>query len=211
MEEHSKETTELNAKIAAHADECTSMKVEIEMWKRLYEKALDQVCSVKLSGDVARRTEKEVPVIREEKPEPPEVDLVDINSASFSELKACGFTDNVILQIIQKRPHQKVEDLQSLNGLTSMGYQILSKKVCCIPPPKPQKTESTPPSDKKVNVNKMMSAAQLKNLTGMSMRCAAALVAHRKKNGDFKAIDELTKVDGFGQTAMNRYGHMLEV
>ena len=218
MEEERKKIAELNAKIAAHEDECTSLKVEIEMWKRLYEKALDQVCSMKLSGDVARRTEGKIPVVtmspKVEEPEKEKSSLVDINSASFGELKSCGFTDSVILQIIQKRPHEKVEDLQNLNGLTSMGYQILSKKVCCVVPQKEVERVVLPkeqPSAKKVNVNEMGSAQQLKNLTGMSLRCAGALVAHRKKNGDFKSLEELTSVDGFGKTAMNRYGHLLEV
>lgn len=52
------------------------------------------------------------------------------------------------------------------------------------------------PSQVKVNVNKA-SAKELMKVKGMNARRARAIVAYRKKHGDFKDLSEVAKVHGF--------------
>ena len=50
-----------------------------------------------------------------------------------------------------------------------------------------------------VNINKADAAALMENLPGIGEVKAKAIVDHRKKNGDFKSIDDLLKVQGIGE------------
>ena len=51
-------------------------------------------------------------------------------------------------------------------------------------------------TESKVDINKA-NAKELMKVKGISSSRAKAIVAYRKKNGDFKSLDELTKVNGF--------------
>ncbi len=241
MSELRAEIGKLKAEIESRADADVATKVEIEMWQRLYGKALDQVVSMKLSGDIARRT-AEPPKVEERKPAPPKVqepviaesenDLVDVNSASFRELKSCGFSNNLILTIIDKRPYKTIDDVKKLPGVTNVMWQIVSKKICCVPAKvkEPHKVEEPkqpePPKDEpkdepkkekvvwdgvKVNVNKVETIAELRRRTGMSLRPATDIIKHREQFGDYEKVEDLTNLKHFGGTCMKRYGHMLEV
>ena len=233
MGELKAEIEKLKAEIEAHADEDVATKVEIEMWQRLYGKALDQVVSMKLNGDVARRVEEPKPVEKkraekkteEKKPEPvvdAEPELVDVNSASFQALKSCGFSNNLILTIIDKRPHKTVDDVKKLPGVTNVMWQIVSKKICCVPvkvvepvvvgePPEEPKPKKVVWDGVKVNINKVETVSELSQKTGINLRTSQEILKHRHAFGDYERVEDLTNLEHFGATCMKRYGHMLEV
>jgi mRNA interferase MazF len=244
MDELRAEIAKLKAEIEAKEDNDVATKVEIEMWQRLYGKALDQVVAMKLTGDVARRVEepksadrKVVKKKTEKKSEDVNTEadentLTDVNTASFQELKACGLSNNLILQVIDKRPYKSLNDVKKLPGFTNVMWQIISKKICCVPvkveePEKveepvkveePEKVKEPKPKKEKVvwdgvkvNVNKVETVAELRRRTGMSQRTATDVIKHREQFGDYEKLDDLTNLEHFGATCMKRYGHMLEV
>lgn len=57
-------------------------------------------------------------------------------------------------------------------------------------------TTATDATQDKVNLNKA-TAKELAKVKGVSMSKAKAIVAYRKKHGDFKSLDELKEVKGF--------------
>lgn len=53
-----------------------------------------------------------------------------------------------------------------------------------------------PVEQSKVNLNKA-DAKELSKVKGLNVAKARAMIAYRKKHGDFKTLDELTQVKGF--------------
>lgn len=181
-----------------------ALQVEADMWKGLYEKALDMLVGKKLSADlqpepVVETIPKE-PVVKQDSLEDAKL---DINRATFDELRGIGFSANVALSLINGRPYKTVEELKKLPGLTAMGYGILQTKVCCVP------MEAKPVKSGKVNVN----TASVNEIASVGMgTCTASQIKRwQRKNGDFKSLDDLLKVPRFGQQCLKKYGKMLEV
>lgn len=78
----------------------------------------------------------EEPVVEEEpvaEPEPKENPkdngLPDLNTCPFDTLRALGWSVNLALNTVKKRPFAKIEDLAQVPGMTETGYKILSQKV----------------------------------------------------------------------------------
>lgn len=222
IKELKEEVAKLNEQIATRADDDMARKVEIEMWQRLYEKALDQVCSMKLTGDITRRTSMVVAV--EEKPEKKVVSepivedepkLVDINTAKFDELKKCGLSSNIILSIMNKRPHASVEDLKKIPGVTNILYGIVSKKVCCSTQPKPQPVSALVEPDpghepERVNIN-TAKAKEIMAVLGVGNNAAYGITGYRKKNGPFASLEELIDVPYWSEKMLEKHRDKLEV
>ena len=63
-----------------------------------------------------------------------------------------------------------------------------------------------------VDINKADAATIAKELSGVGMSRAQAIVAYREKNGAFKSVDELRKVKGIGARTLeiNRTNIRLE-
>ena len=57
-------------------------------------------------------------------------------------------------------------------------------------------TQTTASTDTKVDVNKA-TAKELMKVKGINSSKAKAIVAYRKKNGDIKTLDDLSKINGF--------------
>lgn len=57
-------------------------------------------------------------------------------------------------------------------------------------------TTTTETTDGKVNINKA-TAKELMKVKGLNASKARAIVAYRKKHGEFKATDDITNVKGF--------------
>ena len=57
-------------------------------------------------------------------------------------------------------------------------------------------TDQSAMTETKVNVNKA-TAKELMKVKGLNASKARAIVAYRKKHGDFKTVDDLSKVKGF--------------
>lgn len=55
-----------------------------------------------------------------------------------------------------------------------------------------------------VNINKADAAALTENLNGIGPKKAAAIVAYRKSNGDYKSVEELLNVKGIGEKLLKR-------
>lgn len=218
-----KEIANLNEQLAKHEDDESVHRVEVEMWQRLYDKALDQVCSMKLNGDITRRAEKQPelpkPPVKEQPQPKVEPGLVDINSASFDALKACGISNNIILQIVNRRPHKSVEDLKKIPGVTNVLYGIVSKKVCCIAPkiksalPQPDtgcEEDEVSLVKTKVNIN-TATGKEIAEALGMCRTTAYNITGYRKKHGRYTCLEELLNVPQFGQRTLDRFRDMLEV
>ncbi len=56
--------------------------------------------------------------------------------------------------------------------------------------------------DTKLNINKA-SAKELMKVKGLNASKARAIVAYRKKHGDYKTIQDLSKVKGFKKVKLN--------
>jgi competence protein ComEA len=55
-----------------------------------------------------------------------------------------------------------------------------------------------------VDINKADAATIAKELQGVGLNKAQAIVAYREKNGSFKSADELRKVKGIGAKTLDR-------
>jgi competence protein ComEA len=53
-----------------------------------------------------------------------------------------------------------------------------------------------------VDINKA-SQAELESVKGIGPKKAQAIIEYRKKNGEFKSVDELDKVPGFGKKSVD--------
>ena len=49
-----------------------------------------------------------------------------------------------------------------------------------------------------VNINTADAQALSKNIKGVGLKRAEAIIAYREKNGEFKTIEDLTKIKGIG-------------
>lgn len=61
-----------------------------------------------------------------------------------------------------------------------------------------------------VNLNSA-TAADLQDVTGIGPKKAEAIVEYRKKNGQFKSVDDLDKVPGFGKSTVDKVRNDLTV
>lgn len=136
------------------SEEIISLRAECEMWKRLYERTMDQLVELKVANDLAtkmaQRVVAEEPIIEDdlvidEEPEP-EIEVepvafeettekVDLNSCTADDLKKCGCSVVVASTIISGRPYKFVEDLRNLPGITNVAFGILKHKVCVAAEP----------------------------------------------------------------------------
>lgn len=71
---------------------------------------------------------EETPVVEPEA-KPHDNGLPDLNTCPFDTLRALGFSVNLALNTVKKRPFKKIEDLAQVPGMTETGYKILSQKV----------------------------------------------------------------------------------
>ena len=62
----------------------------------------------------------------------------------------------------------------------------------------------------KVNINSA-DAKALDGLPGIGPKLAADIVAYRKANGPFKAVDDLAKIDGLGKKTLEKVRPLVTV
>lgn len=229
IKELKEEVAKLKVQIAARADDDIAVKAEIAMWQRLYEKVLDQLCTMKLTGDLARKVEKKTPAtvvedapiktteslpVVEEEPK-----MLDINTAKFDEFRKIGLDSNLILNIINKRPHKKISDLKGLPGMTTIKYNLIEKKICCVVQPEPKKfvsalVEPDPGYEveevQKVNINTATGREIMEKL-GTNECYAYSITSHRNKNGLYSSLEELKGVKGLSIAFYGQYKDRLTV
>lgn len=73
--------------------------------------------------------EAEEPVL-EEPEESKDDGLLNVNTASFQQLRRVGFSNNITLNLLNLRPLSKKEDLLAVPGINEILYKKLEHKVC---------------------------------------------------------------------------------
>ena len=230
MEELKSEVFRLKTSLDAKADEILTRDVEIAVHKRMYEKAVGIIAAMRAEPDLPERPmgppkpQKVEPMKQDSPPkEPVEPKLVDINTATFSQLRGVGFTNSQTLATINCRPYEKLEDLKNTPGINSKAYYVLSKRVCCVPVKvdTPEVTEERPTPELKepavvseatvkVNVN-TASAGEIHVATGLNMTVCYSITGCRKRDGLYKSVNDLLNIPKFTARHMEKYGHLLEV
>lgn len=80
--------------------------------------------------DVEAEPEKEEIEPVEEPEEPVNNGLIDINTASFQQLRWVGFSNNITLNILNLRPLHTKEDLLAVPGMNEKIYKAVEHKIC---------------------------------------------------------------------------------
>ncbi len=182
-----------------------SQRIEIEMWKRLYEKTLDQLVEMKFNSDVLSRNR---PERHENKDEG--FDRVEINSCNLTDLQEVGFSANTARKIVFHRPYNSVEDLKRTPGITPMEYQVAEQVLYCVPVEKPKKEEPKPEELEKINVN-TATAKELAEALGMSLAVAYSITGTRNREGNYRSLEDLLRATKFTESHLAKYRSMLTV
>ena len=230
-----KEIDLVNARLEESEATISSMKMEIEMWKKCYDRAMDMLVDVKINADYSLRTARESKVeqpVVVKQPEPPkeperiinteekaeEPERVEVNTCSAEELKRCGCSPVVVENIINSRPYTNIDELRVVQGVTSVAYGLLKHKLCCVPvkvEEPEQKTEESevvveaeeqkPAVLEKVNINTATIKEMMEHLS-IGQYYASKISSHRNKNGKFVSVEELKLVEGLAKDFFERYG-----
>lgn len=222
ISELKREVAGIKAEIGKKDEEIASLKMELEMWQKCYGRCMDMLVDVKVNGDLSRRVtapvehtevvDLEEPVIMPKNPEPPkqpeEPKLVDINSATFTQLRGIGLSNNIVLAVINKRPFGKVEDMKNVPGMNAHKYNLIKNRIYCVPvqEKEPEVVEET----RKVNVN-TASAKELHEVLGLSMTTCYSITGYRKRNGPYKKLEDLLNVSNIYPGTLEKFGHLMEV
>lgn len=118
------------------AESTEELRTELEMYKRMYERVLDQLVELRIEVDTAKRmvfVEDAVVEEPSEEPEPEEAEppkimkkTVELNSCDMNDLIDIGVNEDVAVRLIEGRPWKRVEEIRTVDGLTSMMYAVLS-------------------------------------------------------------------------------------
>lgn len=172
----------------------TEIKVERDMYKRLYETCLDKLVGKKFTEDTARETPEMEP--RSEPLELPvesEFPPLDLNSCGIDDLRRMGIPYDVAKRIIDTRPFATVDDLRKISGVTALMFGLVKKKlvVRSMPPVAKPVVEKKPVLPEKINVNTATTTEML--IFGLGENPAKGIRAYRNKWGSIAGIEELAK------------------
>lgn len=178
-----KEVARLKREVEYGKEGILSRATEVSKYKKLYEKAVDQIADMTLAADVAKRiAEKTVVVEAEEEPEPAEEPEPEIVAA--------------------------VEEMVPVEEEISEEEPPKSKITFPVwePPVEKPKVQALV---KKVNVNE----ATIEELIGLgfSKPGAGRIVAHRKKYGPYKKVEDLKGVEDVPAKLIRKLKDVLEV
>lgn len=135
---------DLEDELQTYRDLADQQNVEIAMLRKQYQIVLDQLVEMKVEADIAKRmavTQPKLEVIEEqpapepevvkEQPEPPRImgKKVELNTCELDDLIGIGVNEDVGIRLIEGRPWKKVEDIRTVDGLTSMMYAVLKEIV----------------------------------------------------------------------------------
>lgn len=233
IEARDAEISTLKNKLAENENVASSMKMEIEMWKKCYDRAMDMLVQTKVNADYSLRTAKvEAPAVVEtpkvEEPEQQEeTERVEINTCSAEDLKRCGCSPVVVENIINSRPYLTLDELRVVNGVTSVAYGLLKHKLCCVPVKVEEPEQKTEESEvvvepevpaepvkpvvlEKVNIN-TGTVREIAEHLGINTCYAGHISSHRNKNGKFVDLEELKLVKGLPKNFYDRYAHLCTI
>lgn len=174
------------------SDELIALRAECDMFKKLYEKAMDTLVDMRF--EQALHTKKSAPqpepeVAGEEEPQP-EPEKPDVNTCSVEDLMNCGCTLPLARLIISYRPYKMIGDLKRVPGLKSTAFQILKNRLWCIPTAeKPKMVEET----ELVDIN--TASFNALRAVGVSENITATIINNRPYN----SVDDLKNVPGIGE------------
>ncbi len=209
LEEMKSKNAELEKKISGHADELIDRDIEVAVAKRMYNKAVSIIAAMRSEGDLPQKPTEQP---KEEKPKESELPgkLVDINTAKFSVLRGLGLSNNMVLNVTNYRPYKRVEDLKKVPGMNSRLYGIIERKICCVPVKAEEQPKAEPVAAEKVNIN-TASAQELCDKLGLSKTVCFSITGTRKRNGPYKAVEDLLNVPKFTKNHFERYWDKVEV
>ena len=222
IEEVEAEISEKDAELEKQIAE----SIHSDMWEKLYKKALEELVSVKMTGDIDRLMKEkasvvsaavvaEVPEVKAPVEKAPEVKVApveaepvkpEINTCTEADLKKIGCSALVAHSIVANRPYKAVDDLRRVPYLVTVTHKLIKDKVVCVPVV--EKTTEEKPSGK-LNIN--TATVEDMERIGISPKTAQMIRAYRNKNGKFKSLDELLNVPRWGNGCALKYGPMLEV
>lgn len=166
-------------------------RYEVDLWQRMYSKAVDSVVNMQLERDVLRRTELRCGNV--DKPVVTEVTKVEEPPVKLEEPQKVDEPKPEVEEKPKKprKPRKKKEPV-----VEQLEMEVIE--------------ELKPAVSGKVNVN-TATAVEIKEATGMSMTVAFCITGYRKKHGDYKSLEDLTKVQRFSESMLARYRDKLEV
>lgn len=213
--EYEEEIDSLKKEVANLKNQLSQHKLQKSVNESLYERAIEEIVSLRLAADIERAMSGKV-VVAEEKPSVEDIKVAEkaegkaeINTCTETDLRNAGCTNTMVHNIIANRPYTSVEDIKVVPGITRIAYQVLESKLCCVPVPK-QKREKPEPVVRKLNVNTATPTEMLEVL-GINVTLGNHIRAYRNKHGKFEKVEDLLNVPRFGAGCMKKYGPMLEV
>ena len=123
----------------AHVLRCGEFSLEgsgVEIASTLYGIFRDKRIMVELRfTEIPEEPEIEEPEVEEtvsevEVEEPIDDGMIDINTASFQQLRWAGFSNNLTLNVISNRPFAKMEDLMRVPGMNQKIFNEVKKRAC---------------------------------------------------------------------------------
>lgn len=208
----------LEEKLRESAAVLEKKELDRKVYELAYDRVMDRLVEKQIEFDYLKRLAQapvveEKPVVVEPDPEPvveaPVVEeKVNINTCTEQEIMKLGVSFSVARNISAARPFLKMDDLSIVPGLTRIGYQLLCAKVTlgdvsayAKPKKKPVKVAEPEPeiveaAEDKVNIN-TASATELHDKLGLSLTVCYSITGVRKRNGQYKSIEELKDVPRF--------------
>lgn len=194
----------------------TAIKVEADMYKKLYEKALDELVKLKLQLELSEKCDK----LREKPVKKVVADKVNINTADAEAIAIMLDIPETTAYLITGYRRQNgnfvdIEELRDVIGLPKDFVEKYGDKITIgeenITKSDEIKTKSNETEIKtKVNVN-TATPGEIHEKTGLNIDVCNKIRAYRNKNGPFTKVEDLLNVARFGSGCMQKYGHLLEV
>lgn len=141
--------------------------------------------------------------------------LVNINTASAAELKTLNrigdvYSRNIIEFREANGPFRTVDDLTDVSGIGPKTLAGLRDRVTVgevapvaeTPPGAIAPAPVEPSADKRININ-TATIEELDELPGVGPVTAQKIIAHRMRNGPFRSVAELERVDGIGPAKLS--------
>ena len=189
-EEVKRLTEEIESLKADLRDRSDNHRYEVDLWQRMYSKAVDSVVTMQLERDVLRRTELrcgnvDKPVVSEIVTEVVEEPPVKVEEPQ---------------KVDEPKPEKKPRKPRKKKAPEAVVEQLEMEVI----------EELKPAVSGKVNVN-TATAVEIKEATGMSMTVAFCITGYRKKHGNYTSLEELVNVQRFSKSMLERYRDKMEV
>ena len=144
-------------------------------------------------------------------PEPPESDLININTATSAELQALtGIGEAKAAAIIAYREEHGVfadiSEIMNVSGIGEKIFESIRDSITTGEVSAPNSAASQSPASEPfkpsetilININ-TATAEELQTLSGIGEAKAAAIIAYREEHGAFDDISEIMNVSGIGE------------